>query len=180
VVGKVGAEQVVLVGHSMGAPVAVEAARQMPARVRGVVAVDSLRNIDGARIMEEVAEFLAPFDANFVDATTDFVHSMFIADSDPALVERIVANMSSAPPDVATSALREVFMNSQRLKATLLEQSIPMAVINSDYQPCDIQGLESYGISVSMMSDVGHFVMIEDAKTFNRLLEEAVGPWELQ
>ena len=33
---------------------------------------------------------------------------------------------------------------------------------------------ERLGIEVALMANVGHFVMIEDAETFNRLLEAAV------
>jgi pimeloyl-ACP methyl ester carboxylesterase len=34
--------------------------------------------------------------------------------------------------------------------------------------------MQRYGIEVVPMSGVGHFVMLEDPQTFNRLLDEAV------
>ncbi len=46
VVEYLGLEKVILVGHSMGGPVALEAARLMPDRVIGVIAVDALQDAD--------------------------------------------------------------------------------------------------------------------------------------
>lgn len=180
VIDKLGAEQVVLIGHSMAGSIVIEAANQMPNRVLGIVAVDSLRNIEQVRTKEEVAEFVAPFHANFVDATSKFVRSMFVAESDPELVEQIVANMTAARPEVATSALQEVMLNNQHLRATLLKMTILIALINSDYKPYDFQSAQKYGIAISMMSGIGHFVMIEDAKTFNRLLDTVIRRCKLQ
>jgi pimeloyl-ACP methyl ester carboxylesterase len=45
VVEKLGLEQVVLIGHYMGGPVIIEAARRMPDRVVGLVGADTYRNI---------------------------------------------------------------------------------------------------------------------------------------
>src|ERR671910_914157 len=46
VVETVGAQQVVLVGHSMGGPVVLEAARRMPQRVKGIVLIDTLLDVE--------------------------------------------------------------------------------------------------------------------------------------
>ena len=41
-----GLDDMILVGHSMGGPVSLEAARLMPNRVRGLIAVDTLHDAD--------------------------------------------------------------------------------------------------------------------------------------
>jgi len=46
VVGKLGLRRVVLIGSSMGGPVALEAARRMPERVVAIVPVDTLHNVE--------------------------------------------------------------------------------------------------------------------------------------
>jgi pimeloyl-ACP methyl ester carboxylesterase len=46
VVRKLGLDQVVLVGHSMGGPVALEAARRLGSTVKGIVVVDTLQNVE--------------------------------------------------------------------------------------------------------------------------------------
>jgi hypothetical protein len=52
----------------------------------------------------------------------------------------------------------------------------PLRLINSDYQPTNMDAGQELAVSFGavFMSDVGHFVMMEDPETFNRLLEEVV------
>ena len=44
---------------------------------------------------------------------------------------------------------------------------------NASARPTQTEA-QRYGIEVMRMSDVGHFVMLEDPQTFQRLLDEAV------
>ncbi|MDD5747156.1 MAG: alpha/beta hydrolase, partial [Candidatus Omnitrophica bacterium] len=46
VVESIGAEKVILIGHSMGALVIAHAARLMPEKVIGLIAVDDLQNVE--------------------------------------------------------------------------------------------------------------------------------------
>jgi hypothetical protein len=58
-------------------------------------------------------EMMAPFRLNFAEAARQFVAStMSVKTSDPVLVERIVADMSSAPPSAGTGAA--LTMNGRR------------------------------------------------------------------
>ena len=119
-------------------------------------------------------EFLAPFRGNFVEATRKFVCDMFVPSSDPALVEQIVADMSAAPQDVGIGAMEGLRSIDLNLRTALHEVSAPIVAINSDYRPNNIDAAQRHGIEVVLMSNVGHFVMMEDPEVFNRLLDEAV------
>lgn len=171
VVEKLDLKPVVLIGHSMGGEVIVEAARRISKRVTGLVGVDTFRRVGPMR-KEQIDDFLSPFRANFAEAARNFVRRMFVSNSDSALVEKIVEDMSAAPPDVGVGAGEEL-LNTD-LKADLQEMKAPIVVINSDYRPTDVEAAQKYGIEVVFMSGVGHFVMLEDAETFNHLLDEAV------
>ena len=46
----------------------------------------------------------------------------------------------------------------------------PFILINSDYQPTNLEATDRYGLRVELMAGVGHFVMMEDAEAFNHLL----------
>ncbi len=62
--------RVVLVGHSMGGPVVVEAARRLGLRVVGVIGVDTLKNVGLPRpAAAETAKRFAPFEQDFIGAT---------------------------------------------------------------------------------------------------------------
>jgi len=66
--------QVVLVGHAMGADVALEASRRIGDRVIGIIAVDSLKSIGLPPMRQrEIDQHLAPFRADFVGQTRKYV-----------------------------------------------------------------------------------------------------------
>jgi pimeloyl-ACP methyl ester carboxylesterase len=175
VVKKVGLEQVVLIGHSMGGHVIVEATRRMPERVVGLVGVDAFKKLDLTRTQKQIDDFLVPFRANFAETIRNVVRKvMFVPTSDTALVEKIVADMSGAPPEVGIGTLQELFSHGSRLRETLQEVKMPIITINSDFEPTNVEAAGRYGIEIAFMSGVGHFVMMEDPETFSHLLDEAV------
>ncbi|UCC39632.1 MAG: alpha/beta hydrolase [Candidatus Aminicenantes bacterium] len=177
VINKLNLDQVVLVGHSMGGPVILEAARRMPKRVIGLVGVDTLQNFEFKFTQEQIDEFFTPLRSNFVESSRNFVRSMFTPTSDSALVEKIANDMSSAPPDVGIGALEGYvdFQNNEIIQV-LKEVKVPITCINSDKDPTNVEINQHYAPSFKamIMSGVGHFNMMEDPETFNRLLEESV------
>jgi pimeloyl-ACP methyl ester carboxylesterase len=172
VVEQLGLEQVVLIGHSIGGQYIVETARRLPASAIGLVSLDTWSNVEETRTPAQVAETLAPFRANFVEAMRTFVQSRFVPTSDPTLVEHVVRGMSAAPPHIAISVREEVLGNGRNLQVGLQEVKAPKMAINA--RPTNMEAAQRYGIEVVLMSGVGHFMMMEDPQTFNRLLGEAV------
>jgi pimeloyl-ACP methyl ester carboxylesterase len=146
----------------------------MPSQVIGVVGVDTFKNLGKIRIKEEIDPVLAPFYSDFMGTTEAFVRErMFEPTSDAALVATIAADMASAPPYVALDAAEWLYHNDQHLQAALRTLRMPIVMINSD-SSTNIEAAERFGISVKLMSGVGHFVMLEAPETFNHLLEEAI------
>lgn len=166
--------QVILVGHSMGGPVVLEAAVLLKDRVLGVVGVDTYQNF-GVTFGEEMQkQFLAPFEADFAGRTRSFVGSMFPPGADSALVEKIAADMSSAPPAVGIGAMKNMLAFDPAVPVGKID--VPIYAINSDKFPTNVDGNVKLAptFRAKFMPGVGHFVMIEDPERFNRLLEEAV------
>ena len=177
VVNKLGIDKVVLIGHSMGGFVMLEAARLMPERVMGLVGVDNLQNFEFKLTQEQIDDWFTPLRSNFVEGTKNFVRGMFTTTADYDLVEKIVADMSSAPPTVGFGAL-EGYVNYQNneLIHALKEVQAQITCINSDWYPTDVEINQSYvpSYKAKIIPGLGHFVMLEDPETFNRLLEEVV------
>ena len=176
-VNKLNLEQVVLVGHSMGGPVILEAARRMPKRVIGLVGVDTLQNFEDKFTQEQIEEMFTSLRSNFAEATRNFVRTMFTPNSDLALVEKIATDMSSAPQEVGLGALEGyVDFHNNEIIRVLQEVQAPITCIPSDKYPTNVETNQRYAPSfqAKIMSGVGHFNMMEDPETFNRLLEETV------
>jgi len=174
VVEKLDLDSVILIGHSMGGPVIIEAARQMPERVTGLVGVDTFLDLGRHYTQQQIDALVAPFEQDFAAATGKLVRGIFLADADPALVEWVVADMSSARPQVGIAALRE--LAGFDAKESLKQVPKPICCINSDMRATNVEAGRRYALSfeVKLMSGVGHFVMLEDPEIFNRLLSETI------
>jgi pimeloyl-ACP methyl ester carboxylesterase len=167
-------ERVILVGHSMGGPVSLEAARLMSGRVIGVIGVDTFQDFGETVPEEQQKQWLSAFEANFPAVTDQFVRSMFASSADTALVDRIAADMASAPAAVGVGAMK----NMLRYDPTpaVREIKVPIRGINSDKWPTNVDGNKKLARSydVKFMPGRGHFVQLEDPATFNRLLDETI------
>src|SRR5688572_7739003 len=135
VVDRLGLGQAVLIGHSMGGDVIVEAALELPGRVAGLVWVDVYHALGNPRTPEQIEAFVAPFREDFAAKARPFVRSMFLADSDPTLVERVAEDMASAPADVAVDAMLHAFSNDRAILERLPRLASPLVAINPDHRP---------------------------------------------
>jgi pimeloyl-ACP methyl ester carboxylesterase len=167
-------DEVVLIGHSMGGHVIVEAARRMPNRVIGLVGADTFSDVERRLTREEFDEEFARVRTSFPEATRQLVRSLFAPTADPILVERVAADMSEAPPEIGLSAVQEA--TGHDLAQALEEVQAPIRCISSDGGTINIEAAQRHASSfeVAYMSRVGHFVMMEDPETFNCLLAEIV------
>jgi pimeloyl-ACP methyl ester carboxylesterase len=164
--------RVLLVGHSMGGPIALEAARQLGDRVLGVIAVDSLRSLGQPPLSRhEVESRLAPFRENFVGATRELVStSLFRNDADPKLVQKVAYDMSLAAPQAAIPSLEALL--SWNPGPVLLAVHVPVRAINSDLSPTDEARIARYlpGFHADIIEHTGHFLIVEAPERFNPVL----------
>ncbi len=167
-------EHVVLVGHSMGGDVIVEAAKRLPGKVVGLVWVDDYKSLGTPHSAAEVDAFVAKFRKDFRGTTTAFVRGLFGPNADPKLVDRVAQDMASAPPAVALSALQNSFSYSREVTTTLAGLKLPVVALNSDREPTDYESLARYGVKAFVTPDSGHFLMLEDPPRFNRTLDSVI------
>ncbi|MEW6074495.1 MAG: alpha/beta hydrolase [Planctomycetota bacterium] len=165
----------VLVGHSMGGPVCLLAARLLPDRVAGVVGVDTLHDADFVYPEGMWDEVQAGLEADFAGFTRGFVAQMFPPDADPALQERVAATMSAADPAVGLALIRA--MRGFDPQAALRACPAPVRCINAAGEMAtDVAGNRAYAPSFDAvtMSGVGHFLMMERPGEFNLHLAAVV------
>ncbi len=171
-------ERAILVGHSMGGAVIAEAARLMPARVVGVIGVDTLQNV-AERIPQSVVDEMAqPFEADFTTAVKDFVAPMFPEGADEPLVAWVKEDMSSAPKAIALNAFRnylERYVTGEAATA-FDEVRVPVISINARLWPTAVEENRKHIDDYQLMyiEDAGHFPMLERPEAFNELLKQAI------
>lgn len=168
--------KVVLVGHSMGGQVALEAARSIPDRLLGIVGVDTFHGLGEAPKPDPAMDALiAGMRADFIGATREFVTTMlFRKGADPTLVRRVADDMALAPPQVAIPSL--VALSRYDTRPALAQIHVPIVDIRSDMWPDDSAQVRRAvpAFRVDVMPGRGHFPMMEDPAGFNVLLRREI------
>jgi pimeloyl-ACP methyl ester carboxylesterase len=174
VIRKLDLHHIIFVGHSMGGDVIAEAALRVRDRAAGLVLVDAYKKLGTGRTPESVDAFIASLQVDFPNNMRNVVRSMFLPTSNKELVEWVVADMSAAPQEVMLAEAKAAMNYSREITASLKKLNLPTFAINPDNEPTDEASMKQYGVSVIIMPDVGHFLMMEDPDHFNQLLMEAV------
>ena len=169
-------EDIILVGHSMGGPVALEAAKLLKGRVKMVIGADTLSDVSQRYADEQLEGMLGAMAADFTGTVESLVRSsFFLPTSDPALIDQIARDMSAAPPAAGIGAF-EGFARwfDEDSEKTLADVDVPIRLINSDYRPTNTLAGQALTASfeATLMSGVGHFVMQEDPAQFNAIMAE--------
>jgi pimeloyl-ACP methyl ester carboxylesterase len=182
VVEDLGARRVALVGHSMGGDAVVHAARLLGDRVAGMVWVDAFRSLgsESESSPKEIEAFLAPFREDFPAAVGRFVRNLMPEAADPALVERIAADMAAAPREVALGSLRYARNRQPAILAALPHIAAPKVAINPGIGPTDADSMRHHGVEPIVLDGVGHFLMLEAPDRFNPVLAAALASFGAQ
>ncbi len=165
-----GAEDVILVGHSMGAPVALLAAPRLAPRVRGVIAVDALHRADFAYPPGFLAEAARGLEADFPRAVDASLRAVLPPTAPPELLEWLRARALRTDREAAVALLRG--LEDFRLGEALAAAGVPVRVIDAGAEPvaeveqnrrlCDYDAL--------VMEGSGHFPMLEQPDAFQARL----------
>jgi pimeloyl-ACP methyl ester carboxylesterase len=170
-------KQLILVGHSMGGPVAIEAARLLKGRAIGIIGVDTFKSIGAPTPSKaQVNAILKPFEADFIGQTRSLVADhLFVRGDNTPLAQKIAYDMSLSSPRVAVPAMRAVL--EYDFSEPLKDISVPIVAINSDLgEPVNearIRKVLPKFRAVTLVGD-GHFLMMEDPGRFNPTLEAEV------
>lgn len=172
-------QRVILVGHSMGGPVALEAARRLRGRVLGVVAVDTLQSAEPDWSAQQFARMSAAFAADFDGTLDQMLSGMFPAGTDPAIVRWTRAQALAADRTAAVELMRD--FPSLDLPALFSGAGAPIRAINNAPPP-DGQGLPTAtGINrkyadfdATLLHDCGHFPMLTRPAEFQAALRQAL------
>jgi pimeloyl-ACP methyl ester carboxylesterase len=166
---------VVLIGHSMGGPVALEAAQLMPERIAAVIGVDTLTHVGSMRRPADIPRALAPFRADYRATTDGMVRRlMFTPRSPRPLVEKVARAMAGAPPAVAVSVLETLYRYDS--SSVLARVRVPIHLVNAKVSRTDLAAARRSAPQVRLteMPGLGHFLMLEDSPAFNRVLGDVL------
>lgn len=172
VVRQIPNKQVILVGHSMGGTVALEAAPRIGDRVIGIIVVDALKSVGlPPTPTAEIEQRVAPFRTDFIGSVRKYAtEELFERGADPVFVQKIAYDMSLEPPEVAIPSLQALL--SMDFKTVLPEIHVPVMAINSDLGATDEARIRKWlpGFKADVIPHTSHFLMMEVPDKFNPIL----------
>ena len=185
-IGNLDLSGIVLVGHSMGCRVVLEATGLIPERVAGIVLVDGSRLASGDADAAEAAAQAAIGKAGYPAFAENLFKQMFFQPSPQA--SAIVARARQRPPEIGAALWpRMARWDAAEMDAALAAVRAPLMAIQSttrdpvllkrtplkagDTSPwLDLLRKAVPGAQIEIIPGVGHFTQLEAAGEVNRLL----------
>src|SRR5882762_8804332 len=168
-------DRMVLVGHSMGGAVILEAAKRLGGRVVGLVPIDTLLDVEQSSDPKETDAVMAKMQADYKGETTAFMRQyLFAPTTPPAVADRVLAQTTAFPPEIAISALRNNWNYNAAPGFDALK--VPIVAVNGDRFPTNFAANRRHApqFDAVIMKGVGHYPMLEDAARFGTLLDQAL------
>lgn len=163
-----GVDRAVLVGHSMGTPIARQFYRKYPQKTLGLVIVDGpLRPFGDKKMMDG---FIAPLRGpDYKERAAQFIDGMMGPQVSAALREQIKTSMLSTPQYVAISAM-EGMAEESIWKQDKIDVPVLAVLAKTPFWPADNEQFFrsiARNLDYQMWNGVSHFLMMEKPKEFN-------------
>lgn len=166
-------DRVILVGHSMGGPVSLAAAARMSERVVGVVAVDTLHDVEQVWPKEQQEQTVAAFTNNFEGAMAGFVPALN-RNADPELIDWIHQRALKVDRKAAVGLIRD-FGNLD--PAAMMDAlDVPVRAVNASANPpfnpeTNVAANRRHAdYDVVYVEGVGHYLQLQEPRLFNERL----------
>jgi pimeloyl-ACP methyl ester carboxylesterase len=178
----------VLVGHSMGCRVVVDAALQAPTQTAAVVLVDGSHF---APSMEATLKSTFAASDGYPALVRRWFEEMFTSKSCSVVVARVVKRAGKLPRPIGEKMLLDlVRYDSLRLATSLARLHVPVLEIQSTYSTekrerrsmtrgqttpyLDMLRVRCPAIRIEVIPDTGHFPQIDEAAQVNALMDDFI------
>jgi len=172
-------ENVILIGHSMGGNIILEAALNND-RVLALVGVDNFKAVGVAYtddVKARIADFIHRLRTDFDATAVAYARrNLFQPTTDSAVAQRVIQNVQEVDSVISAATLAGVFEYAPREGERLSQLKKPLYLINSSATPTDSAGLKSTGVTFQVLDvgPTGHYPMVEDPQAFDSLLSQVL------
>jgi pimeloyl-ACP methyl ester carboxylesterase len=178
IVKELGLKRVILIGHSMGGPVGLLAAKRMPGKVVAVIGVDTLQNAEVKMPEETTKKFLEAFETDFKGTMRGGLSGLVNEKTDPDVKKWLVDRAEAQDQKMALGLMRDMIALDQA--ALLKDAKAPVRCINSAggfafFTPTAVAVNKKYAdYDAVLIENVGHYPMLERPAEFNQKLRDVL------
>ena len=164
----------VLIGNSLGGPVAIEAALLAPGRIVGIIGVDTFHELNQRMNPSEVQARAEAFHTDFSGSVKRMTQALFHADADPALVNDVEQRMNQTNHETASGMFNS--FSGYDMAASVRRLEIPIRCINGDLYPVNFDSNRSVcsDFHAEILPHTGHYPMLECPEEFNHQLSQVL------
>ncbi len=174
-------KNVVLIGHSMGGNVILEAANAKPDAVIGFVGVDNFKDlavVNSEADAEQMANFMNQARMDYKGVVGGYVEGMLFSQATPKEIsKRVMKDILSTPPDISIGMLESLNGVNQIEGRQMRKLKLKVHLINCDGYPTNENQLRkycTYSYEIHSIGSLGHYPMVEDPDKFNSVLSDVL------
>ena len=180
VINAVGADHIILVGHSMSGDIVLQVANKIPGKVKGIIGVDNFKSVSESYSKADEAgidSFKIALHKNYKEVVTEWCYKGLFPPgySDSNMIKKLLSDVLATDSSISIKTIENMIASDLGIGERLKKLSIPLYVITSDYAPVDVATLKKYcraGFYEKIIRGTGHYPMLEKPEAFNRLLFE--------
>lgn len=162
-------KKAVIIGHSMGTPVARNFYKLFPDKTAGIVVVDGALRPNGNK--EETNKYIVMFKADYQKTASMAIDSMMPTAS-TELKQEIKTGMLGTPEFVAISAM-ENMMKDENYPQEKIGVPVMVVLAKSPFWAADTEDFlksKTTTLDFNWMTGVSHFLMLEKPAEFNTMV----------
>jgi pimeloyl-ACP methyl ester carboxylesterase len=174
-------KNIILIGHSMGGDIILEAAAKCPDSVIGFVGVDNFKNAAtpmSAEMQNLVDQIMISLKSDFANTSENFAKQALLSPStDKAIAARVVTEYRNMDKNIGIDIIYSAFTFYKREQELMTQLKLKMYLINVDNIPTNEESLKKYaaaGYEILPIKGTCHFPMIEKPDEFNQLLQSII------
>lgn len=174
-------EDVILVGHSLGANLILMAAAAYPEPVIGFVAVDNFKNLATPLPAEYDSQVEAIIESSkkvYADTNEQYARMVLVTPQTPQwITDKVVTAFRNSYEPMGQQTLPQFFVMDQIEREVLPSLRLKMNLINVNYMPTNVQALEKNagnGYALIEIAGTCHYPMLESPKALNEALDEVI------
>jgi pimeloyl-ACP methyl ester carboxylesterase len=179
VIEKLKLTNVILISHSMGGDVILEAALKNEA-VLALIGVDNFKDVGiefNDEIEAEIAGFISILKDNYSETVSAYAEGTLLHTSTDSLVKsKVIKDFKNSDSTIVMSSLESLFKYALLEPKQLSKLRQKLYLINSDASPTNEGGFNTTDIAYQIVDikATRHFPMIEKPEEFNKLLKETI------